>query len=417
MRHSPIRILHEQAQAPLAHYGEPAADILVAETLGELELEYAALRKSCVLLDRPERGVIEITGADRVDFLNRMVTQELKGLSAGRIARTFWLNRKGRIDADLTLIEMGDRMLVDVDVLAAERAVQGLGAFVITEDVSIRDASESCHRLSLHGPSGAALMDAASDAPTAIKTLANDAAARVTMAGHEVVVFRDDSAGEIGLELIVPAQAALAIYQRLCQIGMDQHGTSPPDGPRLGEEGGGLAMHARRRDAAFRLRPAGWHAYNIARIEAGRALYNLDFGPNSLPHETGDETIRDRVSFTKGCYLGQEVVARMHSRGHSKQRLVALKCESRTMPTDDPALAGQPLLPVTGSHAIRAGTPDEVVGAVTSSTLSPMLAQSPICFATLKPEAATNGTKLLVEAEGQRLEATVQDSLRFWGRP
>src|SRR5262249_51975642 len=161
-------------------------------------LEYAALRKGCILLDQPHRATLEITGADRLEFLNRMVTQELKGLEPFHVRRSFWLSRKGRIDADLRLIELGPRMFVDTDVHAADRALKGLSAFIITEDVKIEDRTEAMHRLALHGPTGPALLAAVSK-PVAGPPVADLTPGRVSIlsiAGRDVVVDRDDSAGE-----------------------------------------------------------------------------------------------------------------------------------------------------------------------------------------------------------------------------
>ncbi|QYU66872.1 hypothetical protein J4558_18175 [Leptolyngbya sp. 15MV] len=308
---SPLRTLHQHAEAAMAPYGPPEAGILVVQTYGELELEYAALRKSCVLIDRPERAILEITGPDRIDFLNRMLTQDLKTLTPGHLVHAFWLNRKGRIDADITLIHLDGRTYADLDALAAQRTIEGLSSFIITEDVSIADATSRLHRLSLHGPTASALLPAPSlPAAGAIApaTLADRTATRATVAGNPVTIYRDDAAGEPGFEIILNADHALAVFQHLIEIGHDQHNS---DAPELGTPGAGLALHSHRSAAHFRLRPAGWHAYNIARIEAGTPLYNIDFGPDSLPHETGDHVLHDRVSFTKGCYLGQEIVARM----------------------------------------------------------------------------------------------------------
>jgi tRNA-modifying protein YgfZ len=410
MRISPLRKLHQLAEASMIHYGPAEADILVAETFGELEIEYAAIRKSCILLDLPQRGVIEITGKDRLSFLNRMVTQELKGLAPFHTAKTLWLNRKGRIDADLRLIELGERMLVDVDVLAADRTVQSLSAFVITEDVTIRNAGEQMHRMALHGPTGPALLLAISKpvvgpvAGPALSDLTPGAACIVSIRGHEVVVDRDDMTGEAGLELTMPGAAATDVFQSLVETG------------QVDDEGNGSEPTSQ-----FRLRPAGWHAFNIARIEAGRPIYNIDFGPDSLPHETG--IVRDRVSFTKGCYLGQEIVARMESRGHSKKVLMAIKCEAvpRVSPDSDPVLSllhPLPVQPVTGSHVWAGAEPgSDPIGVVTSSTLSPMLGSIPVCFAMIKHDLAKEGVEVLVAADDAiRVRGTTQPELTFWRR-
>lgn len=399
MRVSPLRKVHQLAEASLVAYGPAETGCLVAETFGDIELEYAAIRKSCILMDLPQRGVIEITGKDRIEFLNRMVTQELKGLAPFRTAWTFWLNRKGRIDADLRLIELGDMIVADVDVLAAERAVKGLASFAVMEDFAIRDVSETMHRMALHGPTGPALLSSAGTlAPGAasVLDLAPGQATVLTTRGHRVVVDRDDSTGEIGLELTMPAGAAVDVFQQLVETG------------QVHADGGGEAAER------FRMRPAGWYAYNIARIEAGRAMYNLDFGPNSLPHETG--ILRERVSFTKGCYLGQEVVARMESRGHSKQVLMGVRCEAVR-----PAVMGEgeavipARLPVTGSHVYDATKPEaDPIGAVTSSTLSPMLGSTPVCLAMIKHDLARPNVDVLVEADGERIRGRLQEGLVFW---
>jgi folate-binding protein YgfZ len=397
-RVSPLRKLQQEAEASLAPYGPPEADVLVVETFGELDLEYAALRKGCILVDQPQRGMLELTRGDRLAFLNRMVTQELKGFEHWQVRRSFWLNRKGRIDADLRLIELGDWTLVDLDVHAAKRAADGLGAFIVADDVTIVEATEDWHRMALHGPTALDLLRVVSQPVSGpgLQDLTPGHACRVSIGGREVLVDRDDSTGEVGLELLVKAADAVAVYQQLIEAGQ------PHD--QNGQSGSGSDTASR-----VRLRPAGWHAFNIARIEAGRPLYNLDFGPDSLPHETG--VLRDRVSFTKGCYLGQEVVARMESRGHSKRTLVALKCA--VVPGAD----GEPIQPITGGLIYAAESADaEPVGAITSSTISPMLGATPICFAMVRPGSAEAGTTLFLAADDTRIAATVQAGLVFWKR-
>src|SRR6185369_11554882 len=93
----------------------------------------------------------------------RMLTQELKGFSAFQSRSSFWLSRKGRIDADLRLFALPDRVLMDLDVHAVERTVAGLSAYVISEDVMITDQTETMHRLSLHGPAARAVLARAAE--------------------------------------------------------------------------------------------------------------------------------------------------------------------------------------------------------------------------------------------------------------
>ncbi|MBC7770856.1 MAG: aminomethyl transferase family protein [Pyrinomonadaceae bacterium] len=447
-RTSPLSMLHQQAGAMIGPFGPPDDPIAVVEACDFVETEYAALRKSVVMLDQPQRGTIEVRGADRVAFLNRMVTQELKGLGSFQVRRSFWLSRKGRIDADLRLIELPDRMLIDLDAHSAsamgERkgAAQTLMQFVFSEDVTLEDQSEQWHRCALHGPAAAALLASlcVHSAGPLINNLAVSQACIVRIGEREVIVDRDDSGGEIGLELLMKLEDTLAVYEALSappdiesrEDGLGYQGATRAAGPHQSAPGG-----------IPRARRIGWHAYNIARIEAGTPKYFIDFGPTSLPHETG--VLADRVSFKKGCYLGQEVVARMESLGHPKQRLVALKLtESAMTPSapadsplqvstssdsggDDPAAAGS-RQPITGSSVFHVPSLDaslaaqpapEIVGAVTSSTISPMLGGLCVCLAMVKNKHTTAGTSLLVEVDegsADRMTAVVQGSLVLWKR-
>jgi tRNA-modifying protein YgfZ len=410
---SPINPLHEQAQAMVLAYGPEAGTpggaepIAVVGTYGELELEYAALRKGCLLLDLPHRSVLEVTGGERLEFLNRMVTQELKPgkqwLDAGVSVNSFWLNRKGRIDADLRVLVRADRVLLECDAHAAARALQGLSAYIISEDAAVVDRSQSVHRLALHGPTGALLLDSVreDDGPR-IETLENGRHQSITLAGSSVLVDRRDLAGVPGLDLYVPVENVRAVYEILLTKGFSHE--HPHDRAASQE----LA-------AKVRLRPGGWHAFNITRIEAGSPLYYVDFGPDSLPAETG--VLEDRVSFTKGCYLGQEVVARMHSRGHSKRRLVTLRSEPAAMSVNASNEHENPMhaiaQPVGGAPVFVAGADGqpsgEAVGTVTSSTIAPMLGASVLCFAAMKSDAIGDGKRFVVPAEGQMVGMTLSE--------
>ena len=380
---SPLHARHLEAEGSVIPYGPVEAGVLVVETFGRLEIEYASIRKAASLFDLPQRAVVSISGDDRIPFLDSMLTQELKTLTTGDTCRSFWLNRKGRIDADLTLIHFEDRTLIDVDVLSADLLVSTLSEFVFAEDVEIKNVTGEMHRLSMHGPDalvrrGEIADDASGDL---IGELAPDRAAVVKLVGADATIWRHDSAGEIGIEIAVRVEDALPIYEAL--VGHDT------------------------------VRAAGWHAYNIARIEAGTPIYNLDFGRDSLPHETG--VLADRVSFTKGCYLGQEVVARMESLGKPKKQLVALRIEVSDGDAGETDGNIETPQPVSGTPVHPEGDwGGDVVGSITSSTISPMLGSEPIMFATVKSAMSAPGTRLAVIAEGSNEVVIVQESLRFW---
>ena len=405
---SPLRDRHAQAEAVQSFYGPVESQVEVVETYGELDFEYAALRKACVLLDQPQRGTIEIAGEDAPAFLGRMVTQDLASLEPLRWARSLWLGRKGRIVSDWCATRLDEsgvpRFVVDLDIHAARRTIETLDEYVIADDVELRDASDRTHRLALHGPTAALLLDEAGEGgaggePSSLRE--GEACVR-TIAGREALVLRCDTAGVPGFELVLASDAAVAVYTALLELGQPING----DGDGVSDPGtGGLA-------GRVKLRPAGWLAYNTARIEAGTPLFNIDFGDESLPAELGERAFEARVNMEKGCYLGQEVVARMHNLGQPKQVLVGLRPSGDNL-RDERGRARQP---IGGERVYEAGgTGGDPIGVVTSSTISPMRGGEPICFAVVRSKHAVDGRGVELQAEGVRLSATIRRSLAFMG--
>ena len=365
--------LREQEPSTLRWGADDTAPEVVA-SIGELEIEYATLRKSCVLMDEPQRAVIELAGPDALPFLDRMLTQKLADLRPGSARPSFWLNRQGRIVADLWVVALEGLVLLDVDISQAEAVVESLGQFLFTEDLTIRDASADWHRFAAIGPKAPALVAQAlgvADAPDPGR------AVQVEVAGSPIVLLRQDLTGEPGIEIFVKTDQAVRLWDTLC---------------------------ASAEQADSRVRPVGWHAFNIARIENGSPLFNLDFGRDALPAETG--LIDSHIHFAKGCYLGQEIVARMHSRGHPKQKLVGLRLSTPDAMGEWQPVTGTPLHDESG----------ELVGAVTSSTISPMLGGEPVCFAMVKFKSTEPETKLELRDGEVRQLCVVQAALRFWPR-
>ena len=366
---SPMLDLYEELEAALHPYGDPERGLFVPMAFEHVELEYASIRKGCALVDLPQSGTVEVAGADRLEFLNNLVTQELKGLEPMRSVRSFWLNRKGRIDADLRLIDTGERTLMAADALVAAATAEALAEYVFAEDVTLENASERTHALALHGPRATEALMAGADTDEDI-SLEPGQAMMVSIAGEQVLVEREDSAGELGLHLTTRTEATKPIYVALASLET--------------------------------VRPCGWMAYNIARIEAGWPLFQIDFDGRSLPAETG--VLDDRVSFTKGCYLGQEVVARMHALGKPKQILIALRL----------ADGQEQRLPEEGAEIFADASAEKSIGNVTSSTIAPMLSATPIALAQVRVTHTDPGTTLFVQAEGERTPFEVQPQLASW---
>jgi folate-binding protein YgfZ len=341
---------------PADESGAPTCEIVAA--YAEVELEYAAIRGGCALVDCPQRGTVVLRGADRLDFVNRLVTQELRKLADGAVAQAFLTNRKGRIDADLVIAAIGDLLVIDTlahDVAAVREALEKM---LFSEDVRIESRVASHARIALHGAGASQALKALGLASQATGVSAWSA----DLGDARAEIWRLDELGTEGYALSVPVTHASSLWRSLVTFGV---------------------------------RPAGWFATNTARIEAGTPYFRIDFGPNNLPHESG--LLDSRVSFTKGCYPGQEVVARLQHLGKPKQKLVGLRIESDLLPVADAQVFA----------FVEGGSIGDAVGVVTSSGLAPMLGAVPVAFAMIGSSAYAEGTKVLVNAEGEQTPAIV----------
>lgn len=378
---NPLRPFHDQSEATFLNYG-PGGEggaIEVVEMYQEYEAEYAAIRKGVGIFDMPQRGLIELRNSDRLDFLHRMVTQNLNRLKPGEGQRTFLLDRTGRINADLIILHNQDCTLGGLDVFQAHSVAEHLDTLLFSEDVRIDPASTNYHHLALHGPESTTLLNkVAEDNLPCLETLDH---CSLSIQGKSIIVYRQDDTGSLGLHLIVPVGHVVSVYQELM--------SAISWNPQQQED-----EYAR---AKRRSRPIGWLAYNTARIEAGVPLYHVDFGPDSLPHETGPVMIKRAVSFTKGCYVGQEIVARMQNLGHPKKLLVKLE-----MADDRQPIGGAQIFAADQGHS------SEVIGAVTSSTISPLRGNVAVAIAMIKWGKHEPGTIVSVPAEGQMVTAVVE---------
>jgi folate-binding protein YgfZ len=384
-----IRALQEQAQASFLTYG-PAGEgaVELVEGFGQYHAEYAAIRRGVGLLDLPMRALLRLTGKDTSAFLHRLLTQDIRAMQPGDARRAFLLTTKGRILADLWVLTTRDALYLETDRPTLPTLRAELDRYLFTDDVKIEDLSDSYRLLALHGPSGPALLTAAGAGD--FTHLAPGRHAHAQLADACCSVHRCDLTGSAGLHLWVPSSHADAIYSQLAHAvgGLT---------PELGADS--ATGYRGQLDRAIKGRGVGWLAFNTARIEAGQPLWRIDFGPDSLPAETG--ILTQAVSFTKGCYPGQEVVCRMKDLGHPARVLVSLRGE------DD-------RLPIAGSE-VAAGddTTRQAVGAVTSSAVSPLAAGVALAFSVVKWGRHQPGQTLWAPAEGAWAPMKVADTLHI----
>ncbi len=372
----------------------------VAETFGEYEAEYAAIRRHVGVLHLPWRRVLPVSGADVRDFLHRLMSQDLASMTGGQSRRSLMLDERGHILAD-TVVHFGDEgSWIELDAFDAQTLWQRLDAVLFSEDVTLGPVEETqdeqgCavpawQNFALMGPAAVALVEALREPDDgqghpALTQAGVHQVVRLRLPGHEnavpVSVYRHDETTGMELRLWVKSQHAAAVYRAL----LDAAGYEQAD---LDND---PAAFAQRRRDGLRGRPVGWLATNTARIEAGTPMFHIDVGPDCVPAEAG--LIASAVSFTKGCYVGQEAVARMKNLGHPKKLLVGLRLASEA-------------IPVAGTQVFD-GDGATIIGAITSSAVSPMRGQRGVALAMMRWGRHEPGTQVVVVADGQKVEATV----------
>ncbi|MEM9347745.1 MAG: glycine cleavage T C-terminal barrel domain-containing protein [Planctomycetota bacterium] len=374
--------------------GEPDTTVALARLFDSFEAEYAAIRRHVGILHLPQTGLIQLTGEDVKPFLHNMLSQDINAMTGGDTRRAFLLDAQGHILAD-THVHHGDASTwLELDHFDIASTIQMLDSRLFAEDVAIQDVSASWTVLALLGPASAQLL--AKIATHTVEGMTTDDIVSMVGTTHVVKVgdvlvsvCRCDLGQTLGLRLFVPIDQAEATHQQLLDAaGYEADAQMDAD-------------HADRRRDSLRGRPVGWLAYNTARIESGLAIYHIDFGPDSLPAEAGEAAFEEAVSLTKGCWLGQEAVARMHNLSHPKRLLVGLKLPGNRLPIE-----GMKVFEYDEDKRARAPRGGQI-GGITSSTLSPMLGRAGLAFAVMKWGRHKAGTKVAVPIDGEMVEAEV----------
>jgi folate-binding protein YgfZ len=301
-----------------------------AGDLGDWEAEYRAFGESCALTLRADRCTVLVSGERRAEMLNGLVTNQVTDLEdAGRHA--FVLNRKGRVLTDLRVLPRAADLLLDVPRPGSQSLLATFKKYLPPIFAVFEDASESLGQVGLYGPQAVEVLAAfgfqAPDEHLGVR--------EIEVADAPALVIRNRRLAPDGVELVAPREVLADLIDRLL--------------PVVREHGG---------------RAAGSRALEVARVESGIPMYGVDVSEENLTRETGLEA--EAVSFDKGCYLGQEIVARVHFRGHVKRLLRTLQFYRSAAPSEPPENWGE--LPSAGAVLVR---PDGEVGTVTSAVRSP----------------------------------------------
>ena len=326
---------------------------------------YRALKETAGLVRRLDRGRIALTGADRADYLQGLLTNDIVALDDGRGCYAAYLTPQGRIIADAELFNLGDTLLLDVHGSVKDMLVRRFDELVFIEDVEVSDWTEAWVGYAVAGPTAEqclapVLAESSSTAGRGGTSMAFDdhECRLLSRAGASVVVSRTDPFGAMGFDLWVERSGASDLWSTLLEAGCTEVDTAATEG---------------------------------VRIEHGRPMFPADLNAETIPLEAGIE--ERAVSLTKGCYVGQEVIVRVLHRGHGRvsRRLTGLTMHQLVDPS-----------------AIAAGEPlwhdDNPVGEVTSVAFSPA-AGAVIGLGYVKRDWLEPGT--VIEAGPGRVSAVV----------
>ena len=316
------------------------SDVTSASDYGDVRAEFRSLLSGCGLYDLSARAKIAVTGSDRVRWLNGMATNNVRDLSSGHGVYAFLLNAQGRIQADLYVFQRGDSLLVDAERGQREKVLQLFDRYIIADEVEIADVSDKLTALGLSGPESRNILERAG---ITVPDLAS-------------------------LELCSPkCNCACDCLQCTLVRGDDTAGTSyqlwlAPD--TLKSTWDALV--------AAGATPVGADALELRRISFGVPKFGVDIRERDLPQETGQTRA---LNFIKGCYLGQEIVERIRSRGAVHRKFTAFVVEGT--------------LPDVGAKILAASEKEEKeVGEITSSAILPLPGgDRPVALGYLRREA------------------------------
>jgi folate-binding protein YgfZ len=353
------------ARTPLHDSTSAAGAVFMVESgfqvpahFGDVLAEYNHARSAAVVVDESPRGKVEVSGADAARFLHNLTTNDILSLAPGAGCEAFLTTAKAKIIAYLLIYRHADLVnlpafALDVAPGAADKVVKQLDRYLISEQVEIANPTADFAQLHIAGPRAAGLLEQALGEIRPPAEPLGDTVFRFDD-NDESWLRRHDALGLPGYDIVCPAEQAASIWQRLTQAGA---------------------------------RPAGREACEILRIEAGLPREGADFDENTFAPEVG--RIAETISYTKGCYLGQESIVMARDRGQVNRTLVGVRLPDGPVPHGSLFFVG-----------------DKEVGRVTSGVNSPRLGTF-LGLAYVRRGHQQPGTKLEVAVAGNRSPAEV----------
>ena len=332
------------------------------QTSGAVAVEYAAVRKKGAgLIDLSSRGRFQVGGSEAVQFLNGLITNDMKTLAEDAWMPAVFPNVQGRLLASVRVARLkpvesaNPNYLIDTEAATRENVLKTLQRFILAGDFRVTDITDGTRQFAVQGSGADDVVRAVFG--DAVIGLPEHGATTISWNGMEVSALRDTHTGAKGFELIAPTVGGGDLWQSLVDAGVT---------------------------------PVSDQVVEILRIEAGIPRYGLDMDESNVVTETN---LDDAVSYTKGCYIGQEIIARIKYRGHVAKKLTGLSFADK--------------VEVASGDVIKS-LDDKDIGRITSVTYSPQLKQT-IAMGYVKYDCLAAGTSVKVVHDGNEQSAHVTE--------
>jgi folate-binding protein YgfZ len=299
---TPLASAHARAGAQMGVWFGCA----LPDTFGDPAAEFRNASESVALIDKNYRAYLSFAGPDRMRYLNAVLTNDIKSLSAGQGNVSLLLNPQGHILAEIETYAFPDKLFCVSYAMIRERLVEVLDKFIIMDDVTLTDETERFGTLALEGPKAAVVVREVSAVD--IGTIGELSSTDGAVGAIPCRIVMRSPGGVLGAEFVVEREKLPALWEILLNA--------------TRKHGGG---------------PMGYSALSGLRLAQGLPWFGYDFGEKQIPHEAGLQN--SHISYTKGCYTGQEIVERVRSRGQVNRQRVRLAFSGKAVPD-----AGTPLM-------------------------------------------------------------------------
>ena len=352
MKQSPLYEIHKSIGAKFteihgweipAHYGDPVA-------------EHVPVRSNAGIMDMSHRGKIRVSGKDRTKFLQNILSQDINKLTPGTGGHATLLNTKGHMLAYMRIYSDEDSFLIDTEPGETDKLIQILNRYLFREDVKIEDATLKYGLLTVQGPNSREIICRISG--TDIKEMEECSHVNLTINNINCRIARTTYTGEEGYSIYAPWDSIHGVWETM---------------------------------GGSEITPFGHNAFETLRIEAGIPLYSIDMDEDTIPIEAN---LDHAISYTKGCYVGQETIARIKFKGHVNRTLTGFSIEGDIIPVKNDRI-----------YTVTENTEHDI-GVITSACFSPTLNKS-IAIGYLRIGYNEPGTEVCIDSKSHKISAVV----------